>query len=92
MRKSIDEVFTRRSMTSYRKLNPTSIVDPTLFRLHLFWMICGKFWIEYKPGEPQHKWSHTQYVRTDEQNVQVGIITRDQLEQRRQEQLKQLIP
>lgn len=46
--------------------------------------------IEYKPGEPQHKWSHTQYVRTDEQNVQVGIITRDQLEQRRQEQLKQL--
>ncbi|CCK71127.1 zinc finger-containing protein ZPR1 KNAG_0G00710 [Huiozyma naganishii CBS 8797] len=45
----------------------------------------GNSWIEYKPGEPQHKWSHTQYPRTDEQNVLVGIITQDQLEQRRRD-------
>ncbi|EDO19188.1 hypothetical protein Kpol_1050p45 [Vanderwaltozyma polyspora DSM 70294] len=50
----------------------------------------GNSWIEYKPGEPQHKWSHVQYIRSDEQNVQVGIITRDQLEQRRQQKLQEL--
>lgn len=50
----------------------------------------GNSWIEYKPGEPQHKWSHQEYPRSDEQNVQVGIITQDQLEQRRREQLQAL--
>lgn len=50
----------------------------------------GNSWIEYKPGEPQHKWSHREYARSDEQNVLVGILTRDQLEQRRQERLNAL--
>lgn len=50
----------------------------------------GNSWIEYKPGEPQHKWSHREYARSDEQNVLVGILTKDQLEQRRQEKLKAL--
>lgn len=50
----------------------------------------GNSWIEYKPGEPQHKWSRTEYLRTDDQNVEVGIITRDQLEQRRREKLEEL--
>ena len=50
----------------------------------------GNSWISYQPGEPQHKWSHTQYVRSDDQNVQVGIITRDQLEDRRQAKLAEL--
>lgn len=50
----------------------------------------GNSWIEYKPGEPQHKWSHAEYPRTDEQNVLVGILTQDQLEQRRLAKLKEL--
>lgn len=50
----------------------------------------GNSWIEYKPGEPQHKWSRSEYLRTDDQNVEVGIITRDQLEQRRREKLEEL--
>ncbi|AAS51091.1 ACL137Cp [Eremothecium gossypii ATCC 10895] len=50
----------------------------------------GNSWIEYKPGEAAPKWSKTEYLRSDEQNVQVGIITRDQLEQRRQEKRAEL--
>lgn len=46
----------------------------------------GNSWIEFKPDEPAHKWSQTQYVRSDEQNVQIGIISREQLEQQREEQ------
>ncbi|CCF56706.1 hypothetical protein KAFR_0B04100 [Kazachstania africana CBS 2517] len=50
----------------------------------------GNSWIEYKPGEAQHKWSHSEYIRTDQQNVDIGIITRDQLEDRRKEQVAAL--
>lgn len=50
----------------------------------------GNSWIEFKPNEPQHKWSHKEYIRTDEQNVFIGIITQDQLEERRQAKLKEL--
>lgn len=50
----------------------------------------GNSWTEYTPGEPLHKWSRMEYPRTDDQNVQVGIITRDQLEQRRREKLQEL--
>ena len=50
----------------------------------------GNSWIEYKPGEPTHKWSHTEYTRSDEQNVQIGLLSRDQYEQRRQEERKKL--
>ncbi|CAI4062847.1 hypothetical protein SKDZ_07G4540 [Saccharomyces kudriavzevii ZP591] len=91
MRKSIDETLYNKidnfikKVRSYINCEPNTI--PITFVLD---DPAGNSWIEYKPGEPQHKWSHTQYVRTDEQNVQVGIITKDQLEQRRQEKLKQL--
>ena len=50
----------------------------------------GNSWIEFKPDEAAHKWSQMQYVRSDEQNVEVGIVTRDQLEQKREEQRAQL--
>lgn len=50
----------------------------------------GNSWIEYKPGEPLHKWSRSEYLRTDDQNVEVGIITKDQLEDRRREKLAEL--
>lgn len=39
-----------------------SIDDPT-----------GNSWIEFVPNEPAHKWSHSQYVRSDAQNEQLGI-------------------
>ncbi|SCU86778.1 LAFA_0E03004g1_1 [Lachancea sp. 'fantastica'] len=49
----------------------------------------GNSWIEYKPGEAAHKWSQAQYLRSGEQNVQVGLLSPDQLEQqRRDEQAK----
>ncbi|VEU22634.1 DEKNAAC103364 [Brettanomyces naardenensis] len=41
----------------------------------------GNSWIEYKPGEPQHKWSCTQYVRTPEQNVALGLVSADEVAQ-----------
>lgn len=33
----------------------------------------GNSWIEYIPNEASHKWSHIQYFRTKEQNIQLGI-------------------
>lgn len=50
----------------------------------------GNSWIEYKPGEAAHKWSHAEYTRSDEQNVQIGLITRDQLEERRKEERERI--
>lgn len=43
----------------------------------------GNSWLEYKPGEPQHKWSSTQYVRTPAQNVALGLLTKEQVAQNR---------
>lgn len=51
----------------------------------------GNSWIEFKPDEPAHKWSHVNYTRDDEQNVLVGIITRGQLEERRQKERERLM-
>lgn len=50
----------------------------------------GNSWIEYKPGEPQHKWSHSEYTRTDEQNVQIGLMTEDDYEVRRRARIAAL--
>jgi zinc finger protein len=50
----------------------------------------GNSWIEFIPNEPAHKWSHVEYVRTDEQNVQIGLITQDQLIEIRQKQAAEL--
>ncbi|QPG73758.1 nucleolar zinc-finger protein [Brettanomyces nanus] len=33
----------------------------------------GNSWVEYRPGEAQHKWSCTHYIRTKEQDDQLGI-------------------
>lgn len=33
----------------------------------------GNSWVEYKPGEPAHKWSQTSYFRTEQQNIDIGI-------------------
>ncbi|KAK6201360.1 nucleolar zinc-finger protein [Scheffersomyces amazonensis] len=37
----------------------------------------GNSWIEYSPGEPQHKWAMYEYTRTAEQNVFLGLISAD---------------
>lgn len=49
----------------------------------------GNSWIEYVPGEPQHKWSCTYYPRTPAQNVQLGLISEDEVAQRELEIKKQ---
>lgn len=33
----------------------------------------GNSWVEFVPGEPGHKWSHVEYFRTMDQNIQLGI-------------------
>ena len=45
----------------------------------------GNSWIEYVPGEPQHKWSCTYYARSPAQNVQLGLISADEVAQREQQ-------
>lgn len=45
----------------------------------------GNSWIEYMPGEPQHKWSCTYYARSPAQNVQLGLISEDEVAQREQQ-------
>lgn len=45
----------------------------------------GNSWIEYVPGEPQHKWSCTYYARSPAQNVQLGLISADEVAQRERE-------
>ncbi|CAL9733473.1 zinc finger chaperone Zpr1p [Monosporozyma servazzii] len=79
----IDAVITK--VKSYINCEPNTV--PLTFVLD---DPAGNSWIEYKPGEPQHKWSHNEYPRSDEQNVLVGILTQDQLEQRRLDKLKEL--
>ncbi|CCD24549.1 zinc finger-containing protein ZPR1 NDAI_0D02350 [Naumovozyma dairenensis CBS 421] len=91
MRKKIDENLYNqidaviKKVRSYINCEPNTV--PLTFILD---DPAGNSWIEYKPGEPQHKWSSTQYVRSDEQNVQVGILTEDQYEQRRRAKLAEL--
>ncbi|CCH62518.1 hypothetical protein TBLA_0H02330 [Henningerozyma blattae CBS 6284] len=90
-RKSIDENLYNQIDAVIKKIKSYINCEPNT--VPLTFIVddpAGNSWIEYKPGEPQHKWSHTQYIRSDEDNVAVGIITRDQLEERRQAKLKEL--
>lgn len=50
----------------------------------------GNSWIEFIPNEASHKWSHVEYIRSDEQNVQIGLITPDQLQEIRIKQAQEL--
>lgn len=43
----------------------------------------GNSWIEYIPGEPAHKWSVYEYNRTAEQNAFLGLISEDEVAQKR---------
>lgn len=91
MRKSIDENLYNQIDAFIKKVQSYINCEPgTLPLTFVLDDPAGNSWIEYKPGEPQHKWSHAQYVRNDEQNVVVGILTEDQLEQRRREKLAAL--
>lgn len=47
----------------------------------------GNSWIEYQPGEPAHKWSVYEYNRTAEQNVFLGLISADDVEIQRREEI-----
>lgn len=49
----------------------------------------GNSWIEYVPGEAQHKWSCTWYPRSPSQNVQLGLISADEVAYREQQIQKQ---
>ncbi|CDF90438.1 probable Zinc finger protein ZPR1 [Zygosaccharomyces bailii] len=90
-RKTIDESLYEKIETFICKVKKYINCEPgTLPLTFILDDPAGNSWIEYKPGEPLHKWSHTDYFRTEEQNVQVGIITRDQLEQRQREKLAEL--
>ncbi|SCV02183.1 LANO_0F15808g1_1 [Lachancea nothofagi CBS 11611] len=86
-RKAIDESLYEQieafitKVRSYLNCEPDTL--PLTFTLD---DPAGNSWIEYKPGEPAHKWSQTQYVRSGEQNVLVGIISQDQLEQQYMEE------
>lgn len=48
----------------------------------------GNSWIEYLPGEPAHKWSSSEYNRTAEQNVFLGLISADDVAQHQQRELE----
>ncbi|ODV57847.1 zinc finger-containing protein ZPR1 [Ascoidea rubescens DSM 1968] len=41
----------------------------------------GNSWIEFVPNEAAHKWSLTKFKRTPEQNVFLGLITQDKMEE-----------
>lgn len=41
----------------------------------------GNSWIEYVPGEATHKWAHAEYNRTPQQNVQLGLVSEDEVAQ-----------
>ncbi|KAG7811450.1 hypothetical protein KL924_002116 [Ogataea haglerorum] len=49
----------------------------------------GNSWIEYVPGEPQHKWSVVEYNRTPQQNVMLGLVSADEVAAHEQEQQEQ---
>ncbi|SCU99305.1 LADA_0H18888g1_1 [Lachancea dasiensis] len=87
VRKSIDENLYNQIETFLAKVRSCLDCEPgTLPVTFTLDDPAGNSWIEYTPGEQAHKWSQTQYVRSGEQNVQVGIISQDQLEQHRQEE------
>ena len=95
MRKAIDEelynkieAFIERVKTYLDGPEGSKLPSPLTFILD---DPAGNSWIEYKPGEPQHKWSHIEYFRNDEQNYQVGIITADELEQRRRAKIAEQV-
>ncbi|ODV98156.1 hypothetical protein PACTADRAFT_37505 [Pachysolen tannophilus NRRL Y-2460] len=47
----------------------------------------GNSWIEYVPGEATHKWSHSEYTRTADQDVFLGLISEEQAAEARQREL-----
>lgn len=91
MRKKIDEAMYNKINDFLNKVRST--IDCAEGTLPITFELddpTGNSWIQYKPGEPQHKWSHAEYVRSEEQNVQVGIITEDQYEQNRRAKIAEL--
>lgn len=91
MREKIDKALYDQIQTFIDKVKDTiACKEGTLPLTFVLDDPAGNSWIEYKPGEPTHKWSHTDYVRTDEQNVQIGLMTADQLLERRKEEREKL--
>lgn len=43
----------------------------------------GNSWIEYVPGTPPHKWSCSEYTRTRDQAVFLGLLSADEASQHR---------
>ncbi|AMD18656.1 HBL246Cp [Eremothecium sinecaudum] len=90
-RKAVDEEMYQKIEAFISKVRKTIACEegtlPLTFTLD---DPAGNSWIEYKPGELSHKWSQIEYVRSDEQNVVVGILSKDQLEERRQKEREEL--
>ncbi|ODV92210.1 hypothetical protein CANCADRAFT_84009 [Tortispora caseinolytica NRRL Y-17796] len=60
----VQEIIDRLKAMSAGKELPFTVVldDPA-----------GNSWIEFVPGDAQHKWSKTEYFRTPEQNEKLGL-------------------
>ncbi|CCH41455.1 Zinc finger protein [Wickerhamomyces ciferrii] len=80
-RKEVDETLHNKIDEFIQKIKSTLNGDegrlPITFELD---DPAGNSWIEFIPNEAAHKWSHSEYIRSDEQNVLIGIITQDQLD------------
>jgi len=90
-RKEIDETIYEKIEEFIKKIESTLNADegtlPVTFVLD---DPAGNSWIEFIPNEAAHKWSHTEYLRSDEQNVLIGVITQDQLDEIRIKKAQEL--
>lgn len=60
----IEEVITKLTAAINGEILPLTLIvdDPS-----------GNSWVEFVPNEAAHKWSHVQYFRTKQQNIDLGI-------------------
>lgn len=91
MRKKIDENLYEQIQKFIEKVRDTiACKEGTLPLTFVLDDPTGNSWIEYKPGEAAHKWSHSEYARTDEQNVQIGLMSREQYEEKREQERERI--
>lgn len=90
-RKKVDEATYEKIEEFIKKVQSTLNAEegtlPLTFELD---DPAGNSWIEFLPNEPAHKWSHVEYIRSDEQNVLIGLITPEQLQEIRIKKAQEL--
>lgn len=64
MHDKIEEVIAKLTAAINGEILPLTLIvdDPS-----------GNSWVEFIPNEAAHKWSHVQYFRTKQQNIELGI-------------------